>query len=123
MHIEQLNEPPDADPSAEFALGKLHGRLIEQPAQQHRIEIAGKVDGDADPLGPGEVRDKLVAGRVGVRHTPQFHELLVEVYRRHRARSDVRAGVPFQGFIPVPPTSGRGSVLLIEPGRPPLWFL
>jgi hypothetical protein len=51
VRIVQLNEPPDADPSAEFALGELHGRLIEQPAEQHRIEIAGKVDGDADPSG------------------------------------------------------------------------
>jgi hypothetical protein len=102
VQIEQLNEPPDANPAAEFALCELHGRLIEQPAQQHRIEIAGKVDGDADPLGPGEVRDELVAGGVGVRRTPQFHELLIEVYRRHRACSDVRAGVPFGGFIPVP---------------------
>jgi hypothetical protein len=43
-----------------------------------------------------------VAGGVGVRRTPEFHKLLIEVYRRHRACSDVRAGVPFGGFIPVP---------------------
>src|SRR5260370_32176231 len=29
VRIEQLDEPPDADPSAEFALCELHWRLIE----------------------------------------------------------------------------------------------
>jgi hypothetical protein len=48
--IEQLEEPPDADPSAEFTLRELHWRLIEQPAQQHRVEIAGEVDRNADPF-------------------------------------------------------------------------
>jgi hypothetical protein len=92
VRIEQLDEPPDADASAEFAFRELHWRLIEQPAQQHRVEIAGEVDRHADPFWPGEVWDELVAGGVSVRHTPQFRELLVEVCRRHRARSNVTEG-------------------------------
>jgi hypothetical protein len=32
VRIEQLDEPPDANPSAEFALRELHWRLIEQAA-------------------------------------------------------------------------------------------
>src|SRR5438067_2407315 len=66
VQLEQLDEPPDADPSAEFALCELHWRLIEQPAQQHRVEIAGEVHRDADPLGPDEVLDELVAGGVSI---------------------------------------------------------
>jgi hypothetical protein len=56
VRIEQIDEPPDADPSAELALCQLHWRLIKQPAQQHRVEIAGEVDRNADTFGPGEVR-------------------------------------------------------------------
>jgi hypothetical protein len=33
VRIEQLDKPPDADATAEFALGELHRRLIEKPAQ------------------------------------------------------------------------------------------
>ena len=66
VRIEQLDEPPDADPPAEFALCELHRRLIEQPAQQHRVEIAGEVHRDAHPFGPGEVRDELVASGIRV---------------------------------------------------------
>src|SRR5947207_7463461 len=56
VRIEQLDETPDADASAEFSFSELHWRLIEEPAQQHRVEITGKVDRNADPFGPGEVR-------------------------------------------------------------------
>ena len=92
VRIEQLDEPPDADPSAEFALCELHWRLIEQPAQQHRVEIAGEVHRNADPLGPGEVLDELVAGGVSIGRASQFRELLVQVCRCHSARSDVGEG-------------------------------
>src|SRR5713226_8360280 len=73
----------DADPSAEFALCELHWRLIEQPAQQHRVEIAGEVHRNADPLGPGEVLNELVAGGVSVGRASQFRELLVQVHHCH----------------------------------------
>ncbi len=89
VRIEQLDEPPDPDASAEFALGELHRRFMEQPAQQHRVEIAGEVDRNADPFWPGEVRDELVSCGVSVRRAPQFRERLVEVCRRHCAHSDL----------------------------------
>src|SRR6266849_830332 len=92
VRIEQIDEPPDADPSAEFALCELHWRLIKQPAQQHRVEIAGEVDRNADTFGPCEVRDELVAGGVSGRRALQFRELLFQVCRRHCARSDVAEG-------------------------------
>src|SRR5499427_8434059 len=92
MRVEQLDEPPNPDPSAEFALRELHWRLIEQPAQQHRVEIAGEVDRNADPFWPSELRDELVPDGVSVRRASQFRELLVEVCCRHRARSDVPEG-------------------------------
>jgi len=64
VRIEQVDEPPDADPSAEFTLCELHWRLIEQPPQQHCVEVAGEVDRNADPFRPGEVLDELVASGV-----------------------------------------------------------
>src|SRR5215469_7166490 len=90
--IEQLDEPPDADTSAKFAFRELHWRLIEEPAQQHRVEIAGEVDRNADPFRPGEALDELVAAGVSVRRAPQFRELLIEVCRHHRARSHLPEG-------------------------------
>ena len=36
VRIQQLNQPPDADPFAEFTFCELHWGLIKQPAQQHR---------------------------------------------------------------------------------------
>jgi len=123
VRIKQLDEPPDTDPSAEFALRELHRRLVEQPAQQHRVEIASEVHRDADPLGPGEVGDELVAGGVSLRRATQFHELLVEVGRRHRAPSDVRPGMLSRGFIPVPRAQAALAFADRDRQRPPLWFL
>ena len=36
-----------ADAAAELPFRELHGRFVQQPAQQHRVEIGGEVDGDA----------------------------------------------------------------------------
>jgi hypothetical protein len=92
LRIEQLDEPPDADPPTELAFRKLHWGLIEQPAQQHRVKIAGEVDRNADAFWPGQVWDELVAGGIGFCHAPQFRELLVEVCRRHRAHFNISGG-------------------------------
>jgi hypothetical protein len=87
VSIEQLDEPPDADPPAEFALCELHWRLIEQPAQQHRIEVAREVHRNTHAFRPGEILDELVASGVRVGRTSQFRELLVQVCHRHSPRS------------------------------------
>jgi len=63
-------------------------------------EIAGEVDRNADPFGPGEVRDELVAGGIAVCRTLQFRELLVEVGRRHCARSDIARRLVGSTLIP-----------------------
>ncbi len=66
--IKQLDQPPDADAAAEFTLGKLLRRFVHQAAEQHRVEIGGEVDGDADALGVGDLGQARVMGvRLGCR--------------------------------------------------------
>jgi hypothetical protein len=64
MAVEQLDQAPDADPPAEFALGQLHGRLVQHAAQQHGVEIGGEVHRDAGAIGPGAFFDDLVTRAV-----------------------------------------------------------
>ena len=58
--VEQLDQPPDADPAAELALGELLRRLVEQTAQQHGVEVGGEVDGEAHAVGPRHPIDDAV---------------------------------------------------------------
>jgi len=62
--VEQLDQPPDADPPAELALGELHGRLVQHAPEQHGVEIRGEVHRDAGPLGPGAFFDDMMARAV-----------------------------------------------------------
>ncbi len=62
--VEQLDQPPDADPATELALGELRRRLVHQAAQQHGVEVGREVDGDSRTVGPLDAVDHLVPGTV-----------------------------------------------------------
>ncbi len=95
MRVEQLDQPPDADAPAELALGKLHRRLVQQPAQQHGVEIGGEVHGDPRVAGPGQIGDALVARIVALRRRAQVGDLLFEL-------AGHRLGIP-STIIPIIP--------------------
>src|SRR5262245_36497778 len=42
---EEFEEAPDADASAKFAFGELHGRLVTDTPQEHGVEVNGQVHG------------------------------------------------------------------------------
>ena len=79
MRVEQLDQPPDADTPAELALGKLHRRFVQQPAQQHGIEIRSEIHGDPCAFRPGQIGDALVARIVALRRCAQVGDLLFEL--------------------------------------------
>ena len=76
--VEQRPQAPDADAAAELALGKLHRRFVQQAAQQHRVEIGGEIDRDAGAVGPGQIRDALMAAVMGQRDLRECLDLLVK---------------------------------------------
>ena len=80
VRVEQLDQPPDADAPAELALGKLHRRFVQQPSQQHGIEIGGEVH--RDPRARRARSDRRCAGGVRRSVAP----------RRTGRRPPVRAG-------------------------------
>ena len=62
MAVEQLDQPPDADAAAEFALGELHRRFVEQTAQQHGVEVGREVHRHPHAMRPVDPVDEPVAG-------------------------------------------------------------
>ncbi len=84
MRVEQLDQPPDADPAAELALGKLHRRFVQQPPQQHRVEIGSEVHRDPRVRGPGQIGDALMARIVALRRCAQVRNLLFELAGHRR---------------------------------------
>jgi hypothetical protein len=58
--VEELDQSPDANATAELTLGQLHGRLIVETAQEHGIEVRREVDGNARAIGPDRLFDSLM---------------------------------------------------------------
>ena len=66
----------DADthvsPAAELAFRQLHRRLVQEAAQQHRVEVEGEIDRDPHPRRVAEIGYELVPGGIGPGRLPQF---------------------------------------------------
>src|SRR5208283_323413 len=91
VRVEQFDQPPNADPAAELALCQLHRRLVQQAAQQHRIEVEREVDRDTDPRRVAKVWNPPVPGSIGPSRLLQFREILVEL-ADHEVQSVVHCG-------------------------------
>jgi hypothetical protein len=79
VRVEQFDQPPDADPAAELAFRQLHRRLVQQAAQQHRIEVEREIDRDPDPRRIAEIGNAPMPGGIGAGRLLQLREVAVEL--------------------------------------------
>ena len=79
VRVEQLDQPPNPDPATELALGELHWRLVQQAAQQHRVEIEREIDRDPHTRRPAEIANPPMPGSMGPGGLLQLGEVAVEL--------------------------------------------
>ena len=100
VRVKQLDQPPDADPATELALCQLHRRLVQQPPQQHRVEIEGEIDRDPHPRRPAEIGDVAVPSGIGPGGLLQLGEIPVELADHQLASGEQSSGTAIaQGAV------------------------
>lgn len=57
VRVEQLDQPPDPDPSTKLPLGQLLRGFVHQAAQQHGVEVRREVHRDPDARRIGHAGD------------------------------------------------------------------